>query len=96
MRPVKVYTSSWCGFCTAAKHLLKAKGIPFDEIDTTGDDDVRAWLRQTTGRRTVPQIFIGDHPIGGYEELRMLDVEGKLGALLADEDAQVAQAKAPE
>lgn len=87
MQPVKIYTSDWCGFCTAAKHLLKTRGVAFEEIDTSGNDELRAWLRQTTGRRTVPQIFIGERAIGGYEELRMLDVEGKLAKLLAGEDA---------
>ncbi|MBK7977257.1 MAG: glutaredoxin [Deltaproteobacteria bacterium] len=87
MQPVKIYTSDWCGFCTAAKHLLKTRGVAFEEIDTTGNDDLRAWLRQTTGRRTVPQIFIGERAIGGYEELRMLDTEGKLAALVAGEGA---------
>ena len=61
--------------------------MAFEEIDTTGNDDLRAWLRQTTGRRTVPQIFIGERAIGGYEELRMLDAGGKLAALLAGEGA---------
>ena len=87
MQPVKVYTSDWCGFCTAAKQLLKTRGIAFEEIDTSGNDELRAWLRQTTGRRTVPQIFIGERAVGGYEELRMLDIEGKLGKLVAGEDA---------
>jgi len=87
MQPVKIYTSDWCGFCTAAKHLLKTRNVAFEEIDTTGNDELRAWLRQTTGRRTVPQIFIGERAIGGYEELRMLDVEGKLAKLVAGEDA---------
>ncbi len=87
MQPVKIYTSDWCGFCTAAKHLLKTRGVAFEEIDTSGNDELRAWLRQTTGRRTVPQIFIGERPIGGYEELRMLDVEGKLTKLVAGEEA---------
>ncbi len=87
MQPVKVYTSDWCGFCTAAKQLLKTRGIAFEEIDTSGNDELRAWLRQTTGRRTVPQIFIGERAIGGYEELRMLDIQGQLGKLVAGEDA---------
>ncbi|MFN7956373.1 MAG: glutaredoxin domain-containing protein [bacterium] len=87
MQPVKIYTSDWCGFCTAAKQLLKTRGIAFEEIDTSGNDELRAWLRQTTGRRTVPQIFIGERAVGGYEELRMLDIEGKLGKLVAGEDA---------
>jgi glutaredoxin 3 len=82
MQPVKIYTSQWCGFCTAAKQLLKTRNISFEEIDVTGDDEKRTWLRQRTGRRTVPQIFIGEQPIGGYEDLRMLDTDGRLAKML--------------
>ena len=87
MVPVKVYTSQWCGYCTAAKHLLKARGVAFEEIDTTGNDELRVWLRSTTGRRTVPQIFIGEHAIGGYDELRALDAKGNLAKLVNGETA---------
>jgi glutaredoxin 3 len=87
MQPVKIYTSDWCGFCTAAKQLLKTRGVAFEEINTAGNDELRSWLRQTTGRRTVPQIFIGEQSIGGYEELRMLDIEGKLAKLVDGESA---------
>ena len=65
MKPVKIYTTTYCGFCARAKEFLRTKGVMFDEIDVTGDDAARAQLVETTGRRTVPQIFIGEEPIGG-------------------------------
>ena len=63
--------------------LLDQRGIAYEEIDVTGDPDGRAWLVKTTGLRTVPQIFIGDDPIGGFDELRALDMSGELQKKLA-------------
>jgi glutaredoxin 3 len=80
--PVKVYTRQWCGYCTAARHLLDKKGVAYEEIDCSGDNAKRQWLASVTGQSTVPQIFIADKPIGGYSELRALDDAGKLDALL--------------
>ena len=82
MKPVRVYSTTFCGYCVLAKRLLDQRGIDFEEIDVSGDHDARAWLVKTTGRRTVPQIFIGDEPIGGYDELRALDRSGELGKKL--------------
>ncbi len=82
MSEVRVYTTRVCGYCVAAKRLLAARGITYHEIDVTFDEEKRVWLAQTTGRRTVPQIFIGDKSIGGYEELASLDRTGQLKALL--------------
>ena len=79
---VKMYTRRWCGYCTAAERLLEAKGIPFEQIDCTGDSKTRKWLVEATGRTTVPQIFIGGQPIGGYDDLRALDRRGDLDKLL--------------
>ncbi|MCC7381445.1 MAG: glutaredoxin 3 [Deltaproteobacteria bacterium] len=84
MRSVKIYTTSYCGFCDAAKRLMKERGIPFEEIDVEGDDPKRAWLVRATGRRTVPQIFIGDEPIGGYTDLVSLDKSGELSRKLSE------------
>jgi glutaredoxin 3 len=75
---VKIYTTRVCPYCVAAKRLLAARGIAYAEIDVTGDDQARARLVETTGRRTVPQIFIDGDPIGGYDELAAMDREGKL------------------
>ena len=82
-RPVRIYTASYCSFCRHAKELLRARGIAFEEIDVTADARTREWLVTATGRRTVPQIFIGEKSIGGYEELRSLDRAGGLAGLVA-------------
>ena len=79
---VRIYTASYCSFCRHAKELLRGRGIAFQEIDVTADARMREWLVGTTGRRTVPQIFIGEKPIGGYEELRSLDRAGGLAGLV--------------
>lgn len=83
MKDVRVYSTQICPYCVRAKLLLEERGIPFQEIDVTRDPDTRAWLVETTGRRTVPQIFIGDEPIGGFDDLRELDRSGELKRKLA-------------
>ncbi len=80
---VVVYTTSYCPYCMRAKLLLRGRGIAFDEIDVTGDDERRAWLTRETGRRTVPQIFIDGRPIGGSDDLAALDRSGELARRLA-------------
>jgi glutaredoxin 3 len=82
MADVTLYTTRACPYCVAAKRLLQARGVPFEEIDVTGDDARRAWLAQVTGRRTVPQIFIRGQAIGGYDDLAALDRSGRLGQML--------------
>jgi glutaredoxin 3 len=71
-----------CGYCVAAKRLLKARGVSYDEVDVSGDDAKRTWLARTTGRKTVPQIFIAGNAVGGYEELAVLDKSGRLAEML--------------
>lgn len=83
MAAVRVYSTLICPYCIRAKALLKARGIAYEEIDVTGDPEKRAWLVAKTGRRTVPQIFIGEDPIGGFHELRELDQNGELAKKLA-------------
>lgn len=83
-KPVRVYTTGYCPYCRLAKRLLDERKIPFEEIDVTGDPAARRWLVQATGRRTVPQIFVGERPIGGYDELSSLDASGALAALFGD------------
>lgn len=78
MPRVKIYTTTYCGYCVRAKKLLETKKIPFEEINVTEDSKTRDWLVKTTGLKTVPQIFIDDKPIGGYDDLAKLDAEGKL------------------
>jgi glutaredoxin 3 len=81
---VEVYTTTYCPFCTRAKNLLKSKGVAFVEIDVTDDDALRAKMVELSGgRRTVPEIFINGEIVGGYDDLKALDEEEKLDALLA-------------
>jgi glutaredoxin 3 len=79
---VKIYTTTNCPFCVRAKRLLDARGIPFDEMDVGADDALRHEIIERTGRRTVPQIFIDERSIGGFEELAALDAAGELVSLL--------------
>lgn len=85
MAEVKIYTTTYCGYCRAAKALLTMRGAQYQEIDCTDDDATRKWLIEKTGQRTVPQIFIAGVPVGGFSELRGLDHEGTLGPILAGE-----------
>ena len=81
---VTMYTAAYCGYCRRAERLLEAKGV--DDIDRIKVDerpDARATMIERTGRRTVPQIYIGDFHVGGYDELAALDRAGRLDALLA-------------
>ena len=82
MKTVKIYTTPICPYCHRAKRLLDTKGVPYDEIDVSGDDQARIDLAERTGRRTVPQIFIGEYHVGGSDDLHALESEGKLDALL--------------
>lgn len=78
---VKIYVANYCPYCRRAENLLTQKGILFDAVDVTDDDKTRAWLVQTTGFKTVPQIFIDGKPIGGFDNLSELDRAGKLEPL---------------
>lgn len=84
MAKVTMYTTDWCGYCRAAKRFLEdVKGVTVTEVDLTHDERGRAELARRTGRTTVPQIFVGDVHVGGYTDLRALESEGRLDALLA-------------
>ena len=82
MKPVRVYTTDYCPYCLAAKRLLKAKGVPFEELDVSDDPDKRRWLVAATGQRTVPQIFFGEDSIGGFTDLDALVKKGELDVRL--------------
>jgi glutaredoxin 3 len=85
MKSVQVYTANLCGYCTMAKRLLQSRGISFEEINVTDQDEKRLWLIQTTGQRTVPQIFIGDKPVGGYTDIAALDRQGLLLKMVSED-----------
>ena len=81
---IVVYSSANCGFCRAATHFLRSvKGVEVEVIDLTGDWAARQALIERTGHRTVPQIFIGETFVGGFDDLRALDSQGKLDLLLS-------------
>lgn len=86
MSHVKVYVTTYCPYCVAAKRYLDRKDVAYEVIDITGDHEKRLWLLERTGMRTVPQIFVGEHAIGGYTDMVALDKRGGLQPLL-DEDA---------
>lgn len=84
MKPVEIYTTPLCGFCHAAKSLLRRKGVAFAETDVSRDPALRAEMMQRAGgRRTVPQIFVGGTHVGGCDELYALDQAGRLDPMLA-------------
>lgn len=83
MADVVVYTKRWCGYCEWARRLLAQRGVPFTEIDVTSDRALHSEMMERSGRRTVPQIFIGGESIGGYDDLAALDRSGRLDAMLA-------------
>ncbi|MBX3023363.1 glutaredoxin 3 [bacterium] len=80
--PVRIYTSVSCPYCVQAKRLLDRKGVAYEEIDVTGDAARRAEMIEASGRRTVPQIFIDQQAIGGFDELYELEQGGHLDGLL--------------
>ena len=78
-----MYSSGLCPYCFAAKRLLSARGVSFEEIDVDFDPERRAeMVVRASGRHTVPQIFIGEHHVGGCDELYALERAGELDALL--------------
>ena len=83
MARIRMYSTTWCGYCIRAKALLERRGLEYEEIVMDDDPAFREKLLETTGRWTVPQIFIDDVPIGGYTELWCLDRDGKLDELAA-------------
>ncbi|HLS82503.1 MAG TPA: glutaredoxin 3 [Steroidobacter sp.] len=81
---VVMYSTNWCGYCQRASRLLERKGVTVREIKVDEDPVERArMLERTGGRRTVPQVFIGERHVGGYDELAALDRSGELDRLLA-------------
>jgi glutaredoxin 3 len=79
---ITVYSTGWCPYCERARALLERKGLPFREIKVDEDPAERqAMLARSGGRRTVPQIFIGERHVGGFDELYALEKAGKLDEL---------------
>ena len=83
MKNIIVYTGPFCNFCDAAKRLLKRNGLSFSEIDVSSGEKIKEeMIKKSNGQRTIPQIFFGDHHVGGYTELRSLEKENKLKEFL--------------
>ena len=81
---VTMYGNAFCPYCGAARMLLKKKSIEFEDISVVDDAPRLDEMIERSGRRTVPQIFIGEHHVGGFEELDALERSGELDKLLAD------------
>ena len=82
---VLMYTTAVCPYCNMAERLLKSKGIEaIEKIRVDLEPEQRVAMMEKTGRRTVPQIYIGDTHVGGFDDLSALDREGKLDPLLQD------------
>ena len=79
-----IYGNAACPFCGAARMLLTRKAIEFEDIIVTDDPALLEEMRERSGNSTVPQIFVGDTPIGGFDELCALDQSGELDKMLAD------------
>ena len=79
---IKMYATGWCPYCARARNLLQRKGVKFVEIDVDAAPGARSEMVTRSGRRTVPQIFIGDRHIGGYDDLAALDAAHELDPLL--------------
>ena len=79
---VVVYTTGWCPYCIRARELLKSKGVAFEEIDVDARPEARTEMTTRSGRRTVPQIFIGTTHVGGCDDLHELEASGRLDTLL--------------
>ena len=83
MPRIRMYSTTWCGYCIRAKALLERRGLEYEEIVMDDDPAFRQKLLEMTGRWTVPQLFIDEVPIGGYTELWCLDRDGRLDELAA-------------
>ncbi|EIT71582.1 MULTISPECIES: glutaredoxin 3 [Hydrocarboniphaga] len=83
MARIRVYSTDYCPYCVMAKRLLERKGAAYEEIRVDHDDALRQEMMRLSGRRTVPQIFIGETHVGGFDDLSALDRAGGLDPLLA-------------
>lgn len=80
---VTMYSTRFCPYCTAARRLLSAKGIEFEDVPVDGDPELRRQMSERAGQRTVPQIWIGDTHVGGFTDLAALEKRGELDRLVA-------------
>ena len=83
MSSITVYTRTLCGFCTAAINLLNEQGFEFEEIAADNNPSLRAELTQRSGQSTLPQVFVGDRSVGGYQELAMAIASGEFAKIFS-------------
>ena len=81
--PITLYVTGWCPYCQRAKALLDGKQLAFNEIDVDEDPKLRQEMTARSGRRTVPQIFIGERHVGGCDDLYALESKGELDQLVS-------------
>lgn len=86
MSLVRMYSTRLCPYCMMARRLLKSKGVEITEIPVDGDPEQRRKMGEVTGRWTVPQIFIGERHVGGFDDIHALDQAGQLDPLLKQDD----------
>ena len=79
---VVLYTTSWCPYCTRARALFTAKGVAFTDIDIEATPGARQQMQARSGRTSVPQIFVGDRHLGGFDDTKALDDQGLLDPIL--------------
>lgn len=79
MRQIEIYSTQQCPYCVRARALLNAKGLDYEEIDVSVDQQIMHHMIERSGQRSVPQIFIDGESVGGYEQLAKLDSRGELG-----------------
>jgi glutaredoxin 3 len=84
---VVMYATAWCPYCQMAERLLRRKGVEFEMIRVDLEPQRRIEMMERTQRRTVPQIYVDDYHVGGYDDLSELDREGRLDSLLRGKDA---------
>ncbi len=80
---ILIYTTQWCPYCRMAKQLLARKGQRWEELDVEAEPEQRRQMILRSGRHTVPQIWIGERHVGGFDDLAALEASGQLDALLA-------------
>ena len=80
--PVTLYTTRFCPYCIAARRLLTAKGVAFEDIPVDNDPELRQAMSKRAGQRTVPQIWVGETHVGGFTELAALEERGELDPLI--------------
>lgn len=85
---VIMYATQFCSYCMRARQLLDAKGVDYEEISVDGDPVLRREMESRSGRRTVPQIFVGDYHVGGYDDMYALNSVGELDSLLGRKPRQ--------